>query len=444
MNRNFQPAATARADAAAESATAGEPAAPRGPGWREASIPATGREPTTVLAGERSPPGGAPSPAREPAVEELAPPSLPGEKRPAPAPQRVEKVSVRLAPRAIVTVLDEGRGFKDARGVGFDPVRREVYVCDTGHGLIAVLDPAGELVTTLGYGARLKEPTGVAVDRDGRIFVIEGAPRRLTILDFRGDREGPFPYRGLEASPAPEVTAVATDADGRIYIADRARGEVLVFGPDLALERRFGKRNPDAPKGDLDSVVAIAPGGRRTYVMNATGTSIRAYDAGGRYQYGFGQHEVGPGNFSLPIGLAVDGDGRLIAADMIRQQVTVFEADGKVLGGCGGLGSRPGEVAFPSGIACDGNGRVFVLERTGARLQILEREEVRTVVAAAAPSSALAQAEGSRAEDDRERVRASLQSVLGAMEREEGGAGRASDGTPRGTEDAQRRGGARR
>jgi NHL repeat-containing protein len=68
----------------------------------------------------------------------------------------------------------------------------------------------------------------------------------------------------------------------------------------------------------------------------------------------------------------VDGQGRVITVDMIRQQISVFTGDGVFQGRFGGMGSAPGAVSYPSDVASDGNGRLYVVEREGNRLQVFE------------------------------------------------------------------------
>jgi DNA-binding beta-propeller fold protein YncE len=82
-------------------------------------------------------------------------------------------------------------------------------------------------------------------------------------------------------------------------------------------------------------------------------------------------HDIGPGNFSLPSGVAVSADGRIWVSDEIRQIVQVFEPSGKFIQSVGVGGRGPGEFHYPSALASDGKDLVAVAEREGNRFQLL-------------------------------------------------------------------------
>jgi hypothetical protein len=91
----------------------------------------------------------------------------------------------------------------------------------------------------------------------------------------------------------------------------------------------------------------------------------------GRYVTGFGRHDLGPGNFSLPSGLAFTTGGRVCVTDAIRQIVQVFESDGTFVGAFGGVGVGLGEFREPSALAGDGHGLLALAEKSGSRFQVM-------------------------------------------------------------------------
>jgi DNA-binding beta-propeller fold protein YncE len=304
-----------------------------------------------------------------------------------------------LEPRAVVARHEEGIRLKAPRGICYDAQAREVYVCDTGNSLVAVFDHEGRPTFAFGYGGEMVDPVGVAVDGQGRVYVIEGRPRTLTVFTHRGARLGRFPFGDLGGGPAPIPGAVAVDGEGRIFIGDNARCEVLVYDAAWKLVRRFG--GPGTGPGQFRAIAAIAFADRRIVVLDATAIAVQTFDARGHYVFGFGEHLMGPENFSLPSGVAVDGDGRLFTTDMIRHDVKCLGIDGKVVAVLGGLGDEPGKCFQPSGVACDGKGRVYVIEQAGARLQALDRKTVAPKPRAAPEAVTLT----ARAPDERERAR---------------------------------------
>ena len=95
----------------------------------------------------------------------------------------------------------------------------------------------------------------------------------------------------------------------------------------------------------------------------------------GRFLRAWGVHEVGKQNVSLPMGVAIDGKGRVALVDMLRQEIKLFEATGQLIGLFGGVGRRPGEVFFPSDVSSDASGRLCVADRGNSRVQVLAAVE---------------------------------------------------------------------
>lgn len=92
----------------------------------------------------------------------------------------------------------------------------------------------------------------------------------------------------------------------------------------------------------------------------------------------------GPGQFSFPRAVAVDGQGRIYVADSGNNRVQVFNADGSFLRqfgstckldtreGCQGDGR--GQFNEPWGIAVDGDGNVYVADTWNHRVQKFDKD----------------------------------------------------------------------
>jgi len=86
-------------------------------------------------------------------------------------------------------------------------------------------------------------------------------------------------------------------------------------------------------------------------------------------QFG-GAGGAGPGQFSGPDDLAVDGAGRIYVADGSNNRVQVFTADGQFVRQFGTLGQDAGEMSFANGVAVDAAGNVYVADRGNARVMM--------------------------------------------------------------------------
>lgn len=280
----------------------------------------------------------------------------------------------------VMAQAHRGEAFVRPRAVALDTLHGEVIVANTGLGRIEFFDyrtwPHGWFTHLVKnpFGVLVPgEPVAVAIDQRDRLFVTDLKAPYVDVLDYRG--------RPLErlTLPAPDDTAsgdrgpgaVAVAPDGRVFVASRGAGRVHVFDPDLGYVTSWGVTGADS--GQLKDITALAldAAGRVYVACAATTPAVQVFDESGRFAFGFGRHDIGPGNFSLPSGIAFAAGGRVCVSDAIRQVVQVFDSEGTFLGAVGGVGVGPGEFREPSALAGDGHGLLLLAEKSGGRFQVM-------------------------------------------------------------------------
>lgn len=168
-------------------------------------------------------------------------------------------------------------------------------------------------------------PTGLAVDATGNLFVADSYNGRAVELR-RGDLKGFWPVgppsRRASESGVPTVSAVTVDGQGDLYITDITD----------------------------DRVYRLAPGGQEVAQWGGTGS--------------------GPGQLSLPEGIAVDSRHHVYVADTYNNRIDVFSDRGDLLGSWGSPGSGPGQFNHPYAVAVDARGDVYVADTDNNRVQV--------------------------------------------------------------------------
>jgi DNA-binding beta-propeller fold protein YncE len=275
-----------------------------------------------------------------------------------------------LEPLRVIYQQLEGTYLKNPLGVFLDKTRSEVYVADTKNNLVAVYNRDGLPIFTLGYNKEFTEPNKAVVDARGRIYVLNGFPRKIMIFNYRGDYLGDLPDPKLAKETIP--TALTVDKEGNIYVGDQESKQVVVYDSTYNLKQLIGQK-PDG-SSHFEAIQAIAIGAdKMIYVADATAIpAIQVFSPEGKFVRGWGQHATGPESFSYPSGLTIANDGRVITVDSLRHVVAMFSPDGQLIGRFGGYGNQPGAVAYPTDAAVADDGRVYVVERVGSRLQIWE------------------------------------------------------------------------
>ena len=220
---------------------------------------------------------------------------------------------------------------------------------------------------------QLVVPNGIAVDSKGKVYVADSKVRAIFIIDVETGKYEMI-KNGTEAR-FQWPTGLAMDDSDRLFAADSGMKRVLVFSPDHKVEGVID-RGLMAPAG-----LAIDNENRLLYVADPEQDQVFVYDADPPFKKiraigtpGKGHTLTTPGDFSKPIGVAVDKEGYLYVTDTWNNRVEVFDADGNFIRAWGKAGDGPGYLARPKGIAIDGDGHVWITDSVQERVQLYTPE----------------------------------------------------------------------
>jgi DNA-binding beta-propeller fold protein YncE len=271
-----------------------------------------------------------------------------------------------LRPWALLTHhLYEG-DLGEPRAVAVDRARGEIWVADSRTHSLAAFTPEGVPLFTSSPTLEVREPARIAVDRRGRLLVLDDDRSRIKVLSYRGEYVGDLALPGLPEHPT--FGAIAFDAEGNLYVGENESGQVLVFGPDLKPRLRFG--SPGTDDTQFQSIGGIAADSELIFVVDHQSTPVQAFDHRGNLVRAWGRHDMGAENFSLPEAVALDSKGHVVVVDALRHEIKLFDREGRFLDRFGGFGSHIGQVSFPMDVAVDAADRVYVVERGNARVQV--------------------------------------------------------------------------
>ena len=184
---------------------------------------------------------------------------------------------------------------------------------------------------TLPDGWSYLEVSGVAVDRQDRLYVFNRGKHPVIVLDrdgvFLGSwGEGMF-TRPHAATMAPDDTLWLVDDGDHTVRHCTLDGRVLLT---------IGTPNQPATKWSGEPFnrpthVAIAADGS-LYISDGYGnTRVHRFTADGRHLGSWGEPGTDPGQFNLPHNVGVDRHGRVYVADRENFRVQIFEPDGRFI-----------------------------------------------------------------------------------------------------------------
>ena len=227
-----------------------------------------------------------------------------------------------------------------------------LYIADQQNGAVRKVILSTGIITTVASG--LTNPTGVAFDKNGNMYIADGGDNEVDIVNssgtlsiFAGTGVGAYSGDGGVANAADlyDPTSVAVDASGNVYIGDRYNNRIRMVNTSGIISTVAGT-GPSYPN----------PGG-----FSGDGGAATAAE------------------LYYPIGVTIDGSGNLHIADennfVIREVntsgiITTIIGDSASGGYNGdGIPATAAELNYPWAIALDAAGDFYIPDNINNRVR---------------------------------------------------------------------------
>lgn len=215
-----------------------------------------------------------------------------------------------------------------------------MYVVETNSDLIRVLRPDGTVVGSIG----VPKPVSVAVSEDriavgaisGLAILNKADGKPIAVVGSRGKGDAQFDY----------VHGVAIGKDGTVYVTDSYNNRLSAYDPT-------GKRLWIVRTGNPANNASLVND------MLATKEATDTAENGAVLQ--------------LPLGLTLDGAGRIVVIDMFDNSLSVFNPkNGKFIGKYGESGADDGQFFYPTSVGYDpGRDWFTVADALNNRVQVV-------------------------------------------------------------------------
>lgn len=285
--------------------------------------------------------------------------------------------------------------FRDLAGIAVGP-DDSIYVADAGNHSIRVVAPgnaprsapgsAGILpasppsitaVSTLagngtagfadgqGAAARFHNPQGIAVDTNGIVYVADTGNNRIrriaadgTVTTIAGDGAAGFQDGTGAQARFNAPRSIAVDRQGNLYVADTGNAAVRFISVGNVVRTLAGDGtvgSNDSPNARFNGLAGVAIDGDSVFVYLADSGNhrIRRLDQSNTVitiagaERGFADGSVSQARFADPMGIAVDGAGKLIVVDSTNSLVRFVDPGSAPSSAPGSAGILPASPSFP-------------------------------------------------------------------------------------------------
>jgi DNA-binding beta-propeller fold protein YncE len=225
---------------------------------------------------------------------------------------------------------------------------------------------AAEKWEKLPFGWGFGEVAGAATDSRDRVYVFARSEHPVMIFDRDGNFQSSW-GEGIFARPH----GIFIGPDDAVYCTDDLDHTVRKFTTDGKLLMTLGTRGKPSDTGidgiDYRTIKRVGPPFNRPtnlalskngdmYVTDGYGNArVHKFSADGRLLFSWGEPGIGPGQFNLPHGVAVDREERVYVADRENSRVQIFDAGGKFL-------AEWTDVVRPMQVFVDRDNNVLVAE----------------------------------------------------------------------------------
>ncbi len=211
----------------------------------------------------------------------------------------------------------------------------------------------------------LKNPAGVAVDRENNVFVASEGARKIQRIssDWRFDNN--WGEGGKEAKVVKTPGGIAVDNQGNVFVSDTKNHCVLKFGKSGKFINKWGTLGNSVTQFNIPLGLATDSQGN-VYVVDSGNSRVKKYDNTGKLLKLWGKRGVADGDFAYPKAVAVNQKDEIFVLD--RNRVQKFTNQGQFITKWGKPGSIQGAFKSPLGIFIDKDNFVYIADSGNNRI----------------------------------------------------------------------------
>jgi streptogramin lyase len=265
----------------------------------------------------------------------------------------------------------EAGKLKNPSGVAVN-AEGKLWVVDSANNRVEQFSSAGAYITKFGEtgsgNGQLKEPQGIALDSAGHIWVADTGNNRIEEFSAAGAFMATVGSLGTESGKFKAPSALAFDPKGNLWVADTGNSRVEQFDKEAKYSSEFGSLGTEPGKLNEPRGIAI-DSGEHVWVADTNNNRIQEFSSTGGLLKRSGTPGAGEGQLNAPIDLKIDGQGNIWTVDSANSRVESFSPNGGYVTQIGFKGTEAGQLTEPRAIAFDATGKAWISDSANNRLE---------------------------------------------------------------------------
>jgi len=247
-----------------------------------------------------------------------------------------------------------------------------LYIIDTSTKKVKKYSPEGKFISTFGKTGKefrkLKIPGGIAIDSRGNIYVTDAKTHGVLLFSATGRYRTKWGIRmGSGNADFNTPLGIVADSSDNIYVVDSRNNRIKKYSSNGRMQKAWGKQG--SSDGDFIYPKGIAVN-KNNEVFVIDRVRVQKFSSEGEFIFAFGKQGAGDGEFNRAMGIYIDQNGYIYVADSGNNRIQKFDSKGQFIMKWGTAGSGNGQMVFPSSVTVDSRGYVYVAERGNNRIQL--------------------------------------------------------------------------
>jgi streptogramin lyase len=265
----------------------------------------------------------------------------------------------------------EAGKLKDPWGVAVNS-EGKLWVVDSANDRVEQFSSSGSYITKFGEAGsgngQLNEPEGIAIDSAGHIWVADTANNRIEEFSSTGAFIASVGSLGSEPGKFKAPAALAFDSKGDMWVTDTGNNRVEEFNKEAKFSSEFGAAGSEPGKLSEPKGIAV-DSGEHVWVADTGNNRIQEFSSAGSLLKHFGTPGAGEGQLNKPIDLKIDSLGDIWTVDSLNDRAESFSPNGAYVTQIGWKGTESGQLTEPRALAFDATGKAWVTDSSNNRLE---------------------------------------------------------------------------